>query len=152
MRRALAAFVVGALAGGAAQASRPAPAHDTDTARNRIVIERFVDVFYRQKKVRAAFERFVSLDYKQHNPMFPDGRDGPIDGVQKLFGPEARLDVKRIIVEGDLAVVHILARLKKADRGLAVVDIYRLEGGKIVEHWDVVQPIPEKSANPHPMF
>lgn len=126
--------------------------HAGSTASNRTTITAFADLFYRQKKVRTAFERYVATDYIQHNPSFPDGREGPIAGLEKLFGPQAVLDVKRIVVEGDYAVLHILARLNPTERGLAVVDIYRMSKGKIVEHWDVVQPIPAQSANPHPMF
>ncbi len=124
------------------------------TEQNRKVVEAFVDLFYRQHKVREAFETHVVEAYIQHNPLAPDGRAPAIAALEPYFAsqPNLKHDVKRIIVDGDLAVVHLHATNGPGDRGAAIVDILRLENGKIVEHWDVFQPVPEKSANPHPMF
>jgi len=61
-------------------------------------------------------------------------------------------DIKRAIAEGALVVTHSLLKTSLEDRGSAVADIFRLEDGKVVEHWDVVQPVPESAANDHPMF
>ena len=61
-------------------------------------------------------------------------------------------EIKHAYVDGDIAIIHSHVRMKADDRGMAVVDIFRFEKGKIVEHWDVVQPIPEKSANNNTMF
>ena len=66
--------------------------------------------------------------------------------------PDFRLEPKRIIAEGNYVVLHSHLILKPGDRGTAVVDIFRLENGKIVEHWDVVQEVPETSANNNTMF
>ena len=57
-----------------------------------------------------------------------------------------------MIAEGDFVVTHVLITTDEKDRGTVAMDIFRLEGGKIVEHWDVVQPMPEKSANENGMF
>jgi predicted SnoaL-like aldol condensation-catalyzing enzyme len=123
------------------------------TEANRAIVSRFVDLFYRQKKVRAAFEAYVSENYIQHNPEIADGREAAILILEPMFSkPTFTVDVKRIIVDGDIAVVHLFARSTPQERGGSVMDMFRLKDGKIVEHWDVLQAIPEKSANPHPMF
>lgn len=66
--------------------------------------------------------------------------------------PELRMEVKRIIAEGDLVVLHSHLIMKPGDRGSAVVEMFHLENGRIVEHWDVAQEIPETSANDNTMF
>lgn len=120
---------------------------------NRQIVEEFVEIFYHQKNIRKAFEEFVVEDYIQHNPNIPDGRDAAIEFLEPKFSnPSAIFDVKRILVDGDLAMVHLHGRMSVNVLGGAVADIFRLENGKIVEHWDVLQPIPENSINPHPMF
>jgi len=87
--------------------------------------------------------------YRQHNPGAGDDPEPFIEIVKRTAQnfPDFRMDSKRIIAEGDLVVLHSHLILKPGDRGTAVVDIFRLENGKIVEHWDVVQEVPEKSAN-----
>jgi predicted SnoaL-like aldol condensation-catalyzing enzyme len=62
------------------------------------------------------------------------------------------LNIKRAVAEGDLVVTHRLLKTSTEDRGTAAADIFRLEEGKVVEHWDVLQPVPESAANDHPMF
>ena len=66
--------------------------------------------------------------------------------------PAYRTEVKRMVAEGDLVAVHHHVRPAPGDRGRAVVDIFRLEDGRIVEHWDVVQEVPETAANDNTMF
>ena len=63
-----------------------------------------------------------------------------------------RIDIKRLVAEGDLVVTHSHLVREPGDRGQAVVDIFRLENGKIVEHWDVLQDVPEQAANTNTMF
>jgi predicted SnoaL-like aldol condensation-catalyzing enzyme len=134
----------------------PATAQATQapTLSNRQIVERFIDLFYRQGRVREAFETYVHEDYIQHNPLAPDGRAAAIAALEPYFAsqPDAVREVHRIIVDGDLAAIHVRSRQNPEDRGFAIVDILRLENGKIVEHWDVIQAVPEQSANPHPMF
>jgi predicted SnoaL-like aldol condensation-catalyzing enzyme len=64
--------------------------------------------------------------------------------------PQLRQDVKRITADGDLVMAHSLIKFSPEDRGTAVVDILRFEDGKIVEHWDVRQPVPEATASGNP--
>lgn len=125
----------------------------SETERNRAVVTDFARLFYTEKRVRDAFVAHVVPGYIQHNPGIADGRDAAIAALEPKFSrPEARFEVQRILVDGDHALIHLRARSDAATRGAAVADIYRLKDGKIVEHWDVLQPIPETSANPHPMF
>jgi predicted SnoaL-like aldol condensation-catalyzing enzyme len=126
----------------------------TETERNRAVVTDFARLFYAEKDVKAAFERHVAPDYIQHNPGIADGREAAIAALAPMFAnPGARFEVKRILVDGDHAAIHLFGQGDPRTRGAAVADFYRLEDGKIVEHWDVLQPIPEgPSANPHLMF
>ena len=92
--------------------------------------------------------------YTQHNPEAQDGPGAFVGYVHWLRGqfPDLRLDIKRVIAEGDLVVTHSNLHLKPGDRGMAVADFWRVADGKIVEHWDVIQEVPEKSANDNTMF
>lgn len=119
----------------------------------REIVSAFVDLLYRQKKVREAFTTYVAPDYIQHNPDAVDGRDAAIALLEPMFARSGfAIDVKRVLVDGPFAVVHLHGRPSPEARGGAVVDLYRLEGGLIVEHWDVKQNIPERSVNPHAFF
>ena len=125
----------------------------TLTENNRVIMNLFVDLFYNQRNVRHAFTTFVTEDYVQHNPNIPDGRDAAISFLEPMFSrAEACFEVKRILVDGDLAAVHLHGRPNEREPGGAVVDIFRLENGLIVEHWDVLQPMPAHCVNAHPMF
>ncbi|QBQ99484.1 nuclear transport factor 2 family protein [Paraburkholderia pallida] len=93
---------------------------------------------------------FVSGPYIQHNPLFPDGLDD-ILGYIKQAG-RIPCEVKRIAIDGDLAFVHV-RYLEWAGQETAGVDIFRFDAnGKIVEHWDVLQPVPKTANNANTMF
>jgi predicted SnoaL-like aldol condensation-catalyzing enzyme len=126
---------------------------ETLTRKNRKLVEDFAHLFYREKNVKQAFLKYVREDYIQHNPNIRNGRDAAIEMLEPKFSsPSASFDIKRILVDGDLAAIHLHGRFSQDSPGGAVVDLFRLEDGKIVEHWDVVQPVPEGCINPHPMF
>ncbi|MEY4500891.1 MAG: hypothetical protein RIS52_781 [Pseudomonadota bacterium] len=118
------------------------------------VVTKFMTAFYVEKNVRSAFETWVDPGYIQHNPMAATGRSAAISFLEPFFAnnPGVSYSIKRIIADGNLVVVHSFARFSAADRGMAVVDILRVDGCKVVEHWDVVQPVPEHAANPNGMF
>jgi predicted SnoaL-like aldol condensation-catalyzing enzyme len=125
----------------------------SQTERNRKVVEDFAKIFYADKDVKRAFEAYVVPGYIQHNPGIADGRDAAVAALSPMFSaPGAKFEVKRIMVDGDIAVIHLFGQGDPTTPGAAVADIYRLKDGKIVEHWDILQPMPAKSANPHPMF
>ncbi len=120
---------------------------------NRAIVTDFARLFYVERDVQGAFATYVARDYIQHNPGLADGRDAAVAALAPMFADRTKsFEIKRILVDGDMAVIHIHVRPTPASRGASVFDMYRLKGGKIVEHWDAIQPVPEKSANPHPMF
>jgi predicted SnoaL-like aldol condensation-catalyzing enzyme len=141
----IAALAALALAAQPAQAGRCKP---------KQVVTAFMTQFYIQKDVRGAFETWVDPGYIQHNPMAATGRDAAIGFLEPFFKANTgmRYEIKRVIAEGDLVVVHSWGRFNADDRGMAVVDILRVKGCKVVEHWDVLQPVPEKAANTNTMF
>jgi predicted SnoaL-like aldol condensation-catalyzing enzyme len=124
------------------------------TCTTRDVANGFIPLFYEQGKVREAYETWVAPDYKQHNPNATDGRDAAIAFLEPFYqrNPTHRMTVKRVLVDGDLFAVHLHGQTGPQDRGAAAVDILRVKDCKIVEHWDVTQAVPEKSANANGMF
>jgi len=120
----------------------------------REVVTRFMQEFYGEKRVRAAFETWVEPGYIQHNPLAQSGRDAAIAFLEPFFSshPQASYSIKRVIADGNLVAVHSHAVFTPGERGLAIVDILRVEHCKIAEHWDVAQPVPENSANSNGMF
>ena len=118
------------------------------------VVTQFMTKFYLDKKVREAFETWVEPGYIQHNPMAATGRDAAIAFLEPFFQshPDANYSIKRIIADGNLVAVHSHGKFTAEDRGLAIVDILRVEGCKVAEHWDVAQPVPEKAVNSNGMF
>ena len=120
---------------------------------NREIISEFAEIFYHQRDVRRAFELHVSEQlYIQHNPTIADGRESAINALHDKFAhPNANFEIKKILVDGDLAVVHVRA-FPSGGKEAAVADFYRLENGKIVEHWDVLQLVPEVAQNVNTMF
>jgi predicted SnoaL-like aldol condensation-catalyzing enzyme len=118
------------------------------------VVTRFMTRFYVDKKVREAFETWVDPGYVQHNPMAATGRDAAINFLEPFFAqhPDIHYSIARVIADGNLVAVHSHGKFGPDDRGVAVVDILRVEGCKVMEHWDVVQSVPEKSANSNGMF
>jgi predicted SnoaL-like aldol condensation-catalyzing enzyme len=120
---------------------------------NRVIMSLFAAQFYDRRDVRGAFEAFVAADYIQHNPAIGNGREAAIAALEGKFTAQgARFAVKRIMVDGNMAVIHLHGRPDSATPGVAVADIYRIEAGLIAEHWDVIQPITASTANPHPFF
>jgi predicted SnoaL-like aldol condensation-catalyzing enzyme len=118
------------------------------------VVTKFMTKFYVEKQVRQAFETWVDPGYIQHNPMAATGRDAAIGFLEPFFvnNPGMRYSIKRIIADGNFVAVHAHGTFSAEDRGMAVIDILRVEGCKVMEHWDVVQPVPEKAANNNGMF
>jgi len=130
------------------------PAHATPVEEaNKAVVVDFYTKLFVDKNFEAA-EKYFGNRYIQHNPNAPDGPEalrGFLGAHWKKF-PEARSEIRRVFADGDFVILHVNAKPEPNDAGFAIVDIFRLEGGKIVEHWDVVQKVPPVSANPNTMF
>jgi len=123
-----------------------------DLETNKRNVREYYEHAFNEHQPREAVERYLGDEYIQHNPQAPDGPEAFIGFVEAF--PEVSVDIKRIVAEGDIVVTHSLVRFNAQDeRGTVAVDFFRLTNdGKIVEHWDVLQPFPEESANDHPMF
>ena len=100
---------------------------------------------------------FFDPGYIQHNPMAETGAEGLkrfLDWARKTT-PNAQHHLKRVFVDGDHVIAHvhvIIDGADPADRGNAVVDIFRIEGGRVAEHWDAAQAVPEQCANTNGVF
>lgn len=131
----------------------PESAYTEQERRNLDVVMTFYDngVNRRDAAVAASHlgERFI-----QHSPHIADGAQGLVDVFSELWQkyPDFHIEVKRIFLEGDMAAVHARSHGRPTPNGEASVDIFRLESGKIVEHWEVVRPIPANPANTNSMF
>jgi predicted SnoaL-like aldol condensation-catalyzing enzyme len=118
----------------------------------KIVLE-----FYEQainRKDFASASKYLGPRYIQHNQRAADGRDGLKNFIQYLRDkyPNAHSEIKRVFTDGDHVVLHVHAVREPGTRGIAIVDIFRLLNGKIVEHWDVHEDILDKAANSNGMF
>lgn len=125
------------------------------TERNKANAIAFYDLAFNQHKVQEAADKYIGDVYLQHNPMVADGKEAFVKGIGGFVSqaPQARSHIKRAIAEGDLVVLHIQSQPTPDSLGSAVVDIFRFdENGKIVEHWDVLQNVPAKTASGRSMF
>jgi predicted SnoaL-like aldol condensation-catalyzing enzyme len=122
--------------------------------KNKKIVRDFYEMAFNHHKPAEAAKKYIGDKYIQHNPYVPDGAAAFYNYFEGYFKkyPKSRAEIKRVIGEGDLVVLHLKSRKDDQDRGKAIVDIFRLEKGKIVEHWDVIQDVPEKSANNNTMF
>jgi predicted SnoaL-like aldol condensation-catalyzing enzyme len=128
-------------------------AQAADLEANKKTVLEFYEKGLNQKDFDAA-SKYFGPKYIQHNPGAPDGIEGfkGFIALRKEKFPNAHSEIKRVFADGDYVILHVHNVATPGERGSAIVDIFRLENGKIVEHWDVVQPIPEKTANSNTMF
>jgi predicted SnoaL-like aldol condensation-catalyzing enzyme len=128
----------------------------SDLERNKQVVVDYYTTAFAGDPEKAVAEHF-GAQYVQHNPDAQDGPEAFIGFVHWLRGeyPDLKLEIKRVIAEGDLVATHAHLDLEPANpdnHGRALADFFRLQDGKVVEHWDVIQDVPKTAANDNGMF
>lgn len=124
---------------------------DTNEANKKLVLDFYQEMF--GDKDIAAVDKYMLPTYIQHNPHVADGAEAFKKAAEGWFKgqPKTKIDVQHIAADGDLVFIHL--KNKNPDGSLkSTIDIFRIENGKIAEHWDVHEDVPKESANPHPMF
>jgi len=125
----------------------------TQLEANKKMVMEFYEKAINEKDFDAA-SKYLGTRYTQHNPGAvdgPEGLKGFLQFLKKSF-PKSRTEIKRVFADGDYVILHAHSVHEPDTLGRAVVDIFKLENGKIVEHWDVIQDVPETPMNPHGMF
>ena len=105
-------------------------------------------------KVREAFEKYTGNGFRHHNPFFEGSAEALQAGMEENArqSPDKVFTILRTVSEGDFVVTHSHVQQNPDQRGAVVVHTFRFENGRIVELWDVGQPIPESSPNQNGMF
>ena len=129
------------------------PGFAADLEANKKTVLEFYEAGLNKKDFEAA-SKYFGPKYIQHNPGAPDGVEGFktfVNFLKEKF-PQSHSEIRRVFADGDHVILHVHAVREPGTRGRAIVDIFRLENGKIVEHWDVAQDIPEKMPHNNGMF
>ena len=123
---------------------------------NKRIVREFYEQAFNRHQPKDAAMKYLAMGYRQHNPHVADGRQGFIDAFSQATGADKSVtEFKRFLAEGDLVMVHshgIKDTADPKDPGVAVVDIFRVEGDLITEHWDVGQKVPVESKNKNGRF
>lgn len=130
-----------------------APDPAAPTAESKRVVETLLREVTVERDL-TAFDRYAADPFYEHNPQHADGVAASKELFASTFAahPELTINVKRVIGEGDYVAVHHHLKTTPDDRGFACIELFRVRDGKVVEHWDAVQPVPETSTNDNTMF
>lgn len=142
------------LAAAPAMAQQPVSNRTAIEEANARIVTAFYDLAFNQHKPTEAARLYIGDRYIQHNPMVPNGAEPFYSYFEGHFreNPQSRVTIHRVIADGDLVALHIHSQETPDDPGRAIVDIFRLENGKIIEHFDVIQAVPATTANGNTMF
>lgn len=107
---------------------------------NTQIVQNFYETAFNRHKPSEAAEKYLAKTFRLHNPCAKDGPEAFVAFVNDFVKayPRVHVDIKKIIAEGDFVAVHGRMKLTPTDRGSAVMDIFRVERGRIVERWDII--------------
>jgi predicted SnoaL-like aldol condensation-catalyzing enzyme len=119
---------------------------------NKALVSEFYELALNQRNFDRA-SKYLG-EYKQHNPLIEDGAEGLKKYLRWIDDnyPESHSRVFRVFADGDTVILHVHRIRTPGTRGDAIVDLFRVQEGKITEHWDVIQPVPESTASGNNMF
>jgi predicted SnoaL-like aldol condensation-catalyzing enzyme len=121
---------------------------------NKARVRESYDLAFNQRQPAEAVAKHIGNYYRQHNPGAVDGPEAYVEFVSAFTDayPGLNVEFRRFVAENDLVAMHSRLVREPNDPGLAAMDLFRLQDGKIVEHWDTIQEVPENAANDNTMF